>query len=68
MVCCKDQNEVKNINNKSPFGIEIKTSTCESCVNKDICSHKTDEAGTTFDFTSPSNVEEILKEYYGKLN
>lgn len=68
MICCKDDNEVKNINDKIPFGIEIKTSECSPCVNRSNCRHIMEGNGVPFDFTSPSNVRKILKEYYYKLN
>ncbi|EKE05555.1 MAG: hypothetical protein ACD_19C00219G0004 [uncultured bacterium] len=69
MECCKDANEVKHINAELPFGIEIKTLSCSVCSKskKNNCDHSINN-GTNFDFTSATDVREILKEYYNKLN
>lgn len=67
MECCKDANEVKHINSELPFGIEIKTLSCSVCSKEKNCVHSINN-GTNFDFTSASDVRDILKEYYNKLN
>jgi hypothetical protein len=67
MECCKDANEVKHINAELPFGIEIKTLSCSVCRKEMNCDHSINN-GTNFDFTSASDVRDILKEYYNKLN
>lgn len=67
MECCKDGNEVKHIDIKQPFGIEIKTISCnDECLKNTSCHHKINN-GRNFDYTSATNVREILKEYYNKL-
>jgi len=67
MECCKDANEVKHINSNLPFGIEIKTLSCAICEKGNNCDHSINN-GTNFDFTSATDIKEILKEYYEKLN
>lgn len=67
MECCKDANEVKHINAELPFGIEIKTLSCSVCSKEKNCDHSINN-GTNFDFTSATDVREILREYYNKIN
>lgn len=68
MECCKDGDEVKHIDTKQPFGIEIKTISCnDECSKNSFCHHKINN-GRNFDYTSATNVRNILKEYYYKLN
>ena len=66
MECCKDSNEVKQIEMVLPYGIEIKTSSCNECIKK--CDNQILENGTKFDFTSTKEIQNMLQEYYNKLN
>lgn len=61
--CCKDGNEVRNINDNGNFGIEIKTTNCNNC--KKECKHKnSNDENKKFDFTSGEDIKNILIEYY----
>jgi len=63
--CCKNANEVKEIEGTDNFGIEIKISNCEDCAKK--CKHKSQVVeNKTFDFTYGEDIKDLLVEYYHK--
>ncbi len=63
--CCKNANEVKQIEEVDNFGIEIKVTNCNTCGKG--CRHETSsQEDKTFDFTPGNEIKDILIEYYSK--
>jgi hypothetical protein len=68
--CCKNVNEVKQLNGMNEFGLEIKTNLCNGCV-QDIknCMNKNNTSNEEkFEFTSEQDIKEMLIEYYNIIN